>query len=227
MNHGPATLPVGLIAVPFDADHIAPLFSTAAGQTTPNRLVTRRTPVNFAVCCLIDLIQREHAAQLVSFGDGWMNEAEKWRRYLQIHRRRTGPRSFPHLNQEFTLYAVRLNIALQGFAATAGVAAVALSITLTDSQGGSHPATISLAGVDAPSVGAFTTVEQNYAPGEIPDGPFYGTVSTVDADGVVSGAAVGSFGDTVPATPPAPAPAPSDPGANPQWQVYNVGVTLV
>ena len=64
---GPAILPPGQIADPLDADHVAPIFSTAKDQTTPNRLVTRRTPVNFGVCCLIDLTQREHAArQLVA-----------------------------------------------------------------------------------------------------------------------------------------------------------------
>lgn len=60
---GPAILPPGVIADPTDAKHKAPIFSTAKGQTTPHRLVTRRTPVNFGVCCLIDLTQREHAAQ--------------------------------------------------------------------------------------------------------------------------------------------------------------------
>lgn len=60
---GPAILPPGQIADPTDPAHTAPIFSTAQGQTTPHRLVTRRTPVNFGVCCLIDLIQREHEAQ--------------------------------------------------------------------------------------------------------------------------------------------------------------------
>lgn len=65
---GPATLPAGKIADPEDGDHVAPIFSTAKGQTTPNRLVTRRTPVNFGVCCLIDLTQREHAARVMRQG---------------------------------------------------------------------------------------------------------------------------------------------------------------
>jgi hypothetical protein len=56
-------LPAGAIADITDAEHTAPIFSTAKGQTTPNRLVTRRTPVNFGVCCLIDLVQREAAAK--------------------------------------------------------------------------------------------------------------------------------------------------------------------
>jgi hypothetical protein len=56
-------LPAGAIADITDAEHTAPIFSTAQGQTTPNRLVTRRTPVNFGVCCLIDLVQREQAAE--------------------------------------------------------------------------------------------------------------------------------------------------------------------
>lgn len=39
-------------------DHQAVIVSTHPGQSTPNRLVTRRTPVNFVVCCLIAEIQR-------------------------------------------------------------------------------------------------------------------------------------------------------------------------
>lgn len=58
---GPVILPLGHIADPTDPEHTAPIVSNAKGQTTSNRLVTRRTPVNFGVCCLIDLIQREHA----------------------------------------------------------------------------------------------------------------------------------------------------------------------
>jgi len=61
---GAKPLPAGLIADPTSAEHSAPIFSTANGQTTPNRLVTRRTPTNFGVCCLIDLTQREHAARV-------------------------------------------------------------------------------------------------------------------------------------------------------------------
>lgn len=61
---GATPLPAGIIADITDAEHTAPIFSTAKGQTTPNRLVTRRTPVNFGVCCLIDLVQREHAARV-------------------------------------------------------------------------------------------------------------------------------------------------------------------
>lgn len=61
---GPAILPPGQIADPTDPAHTAPIFSTAQGQTTPHRLVTRRAPVNFGVCCLIDLTQREHAAMM-------------------------------------------------------------------------------------------------------------------------------------------------------------------
>lgn len=63
---GPAILPAGRIADPTGAEHTAPIFSTAKGQTTPNRLVTRRTPTNFGVCCLIDLVQRERAALMAS-----------------------------------------------------------------------------------------------------------------------------------------------------------------
>lgn len=59
---GPAILLPGQIADPEDAEHKALIFSTAKGQTTPHRLVTRRTPVNFGVCCLIDLTQHAHAA---------------------------------------------------------------------------------------------------------------------------------------------------------------------
>lgn len=60
---GPAILPQGMIADLYNADHKNIVTSNAAAQETPNRLVTRRTPVNFGVCCLIDLTQREHAAQ--------------------------------------------------------------------------------------------------------------------------------------------------------------------
>lgn len=72
---GPAILPPGQIADPEDAKHKAPLFSTAKGQTTPHCLVTRRTPVNFGVCCLIDLIQRENAVQVARRRDELM---EPW-----------------------------------------------------------------------------------------------------------------------------------------------------
>lgn len=65
---GATPLPDGVIADITDAEHTAPIFSTAKGQTTPNRLVTRRTPVNFGVCCLIDLTQRENAARAVAPG---------------------------------------------------------------------------------------------------------------------------------------------------------------
>lgn len=65
---GPAILPPGQIADPEDAKHKAPIFSTAKGQTTPHRLVTRRTPVNFGVCCLIDLTQRQAAARAAAPG---------------------------------------------------------------------------------------------------------------------------------------------------------------
>lgn len=75
---GPAILPPGHIADPLDPAHKAPIFSTARGQTTPHRLVTRRTPVNFGVCCLIDLAQRERAALMQSLHlDEFSNEQRR------------------------------------------------------------------------------------------------------------------------------------------------------
>ena len=65
---GPANLPPGKIADPLDPNHTAPMFSTAKAQASPAKLVTRRTPVNFGVCCLIDLAQRERAARAVAPG---------------------------------------------------------------------------------------------------------------------------------------------------------------
>lgn len=45
-------------------DNQALLFSSAAGQSNSNTMRTRYTPVRFGVICLIDSIQREHAAKL-------------------------------------------------------------------------------------------------------------------------------------------------------------------
>lgn len=81
---GTVTLPPGRIADPLDADHVAPIFSTSAGQTTPHRLVVKRTPVNFGVCCLIDLSQREHAAFMASIHHDECAEEQRRQEALDI-----------------------------------------------------------------------------------------------------------------------------------------------
>lgn len=51
-------------------DHQAVIVSTHPGQSTPNRLVTRRTPVNYAVCCLIAEFQAAHRAKIMEAHHG-------------------------------------------------------------------------------------------------------------------------------------------------------------
>lgn len=65
---GAPRLPAGLIADPDDAMHVATMISTVADKRPPMIMRTRRTTVNFAVCCLIDLTQREAAARAVAPG---------------------------------------------------------------------------------------------------------------------------------------------------------------
>jgi hypothetical protein len=78
---GPAILPPGQIADPNNPRHKNVHASQAPGQESRSRIVTRRTPTNFGVVCLIDLLQRESAARMFSPPPAYDDdEAEEARR---------------------------------------------------------------------------------------------------------------------------------------------------
>lgn len=59
-----ALLPApGLLTVT-DPEHSVTILSQHPGQETPARLVTKFTPVRYAVACLAQEIQQAHAARL-------------------------------------------------------------------------------------------------------------------------------------------------------------------